>query len=197
MMGAGQTVDVSTDSRLIEAGVRSALETLGQLLSRESLVLKGQNFIHSSAAAHTCLQQLRGDGVEVALNLSGRICGTFILALDNRAAQQLVTALVGETATTPAFNEMACSALKEAGNVVASAFLSALEALGGSGGRPGLPSLNISVPRYQECSVRADSSLMYALPVTLVAGTKKRFAARVGLFISLHGQHIDVPFSTS
>jgi len=197
MMGAGQTVYRSMDSRLIEAGVRSALETLGQLLPRGSLVLKSQHFIHSSAAAHTCLQQLRGDGVEVALSLSGRICGTFILVLDNSAAQRLVTALVGGTAATADFNEMACSALKEAGNIAASAFLSALEAQSGSGGLPGLPNLQISVSCQEEDSVGVDSSVMYAMPVMLVAGKNENFAARVGIFINLHSHHADLSSSVS
>jgi len=186
MMAAGQTADMSTDRRLIEAGVRSALETLGQLLPRESLVLKSQQFIHSSDTARTFLRQLCGDGVAVALSLSGRICGTCTLALDSRAAQQLVSALVGATATTPVFNEMARSALKEAGNVVASAFLSALETLSDRGGLPGVPDLHIGVPCAHGDSLGADTGLMFALPVTLVAGTKDGSAARFGIFINLH-----------
>jgi CheY-specific phosphatase CheX len=186
--------EITADSRLIEAGVRSALVTFGQMLPRGSLVLKSQKFIHSSVAARTCLQQLRCNGVEVVLSLSGRISGTFTLALDNRAAQQLVTALAGEGATTPIFNEIARSVLKEAGNVVASAFLGTLESLSGSGGLPGLPDLHIGPPCHDEGSVEV---VMYALPVMLIVGTSEEFAARGGIFISRHNERVEFPSPAS
>lgn len=192
--------EITADSRLIEAGVRSALVTFGQMLPRGSLVLKSQKFIHSSAAARTCLQQLRCNGVAVVLRLSGRISGTFTLALDNRAAQQLVTALAGEGATTPIFNEIARSVLKEAGNVVASAFLGTLESLSGSGGLPGLPGLphlHIGPPCHDADSVGAENNFMYALPVMLVGGTNKGRVAKGGIFISLHNERVDCPSSAS
>lgn len=186
--------EITADSRLIEAGTRSALVTFGQMLPRGSLVLESQKFIDSSVAARTCLQQLRCDGVEVVLSLSGRISGTFTLALNNRAAQQLVTALAGEGATTPIFNEMARSALKEAGNVVASAFLGAIETMCGSGGLPGLPALHVA-PCHDECSAGAEDNFMYALPVMLVVGTSEGRAAKGGIFINLHNESVDCPSS--
>lgn len=189
--------EITADSRLIEAGVRSALVTFGQMLPQGSLVLKSQKFIYSSAAARTCLQQLRCNGVEVVLSLSGRISGTFTLALDNRAAQQLVTALAGEGATTPIFNEIARSVLKEAGNVVASAFLGTLESLSGSGGLPGLPDLHIGPPCHDEGRVEVENSLMYALPVMLVVGTSEDLAARGGIFICRHNERVNFPFPVS
>lgn len=188
-MIAGQTSEIFTDShsRLIEAGIRSALVSFGQLLPQGSLMLKSQDFISSSAAAHACLQQLRCDGVEIALSLSGRISGTFILALDNQAAQQLIVALTGDGAATPGFNEMARSALKEVGNIVASAFLGALESLCGCGGLPGVPDLHLGGPCHLVATGPVEKiSLMYALPLFLIAPAGGEDVARGGVFINLH-----------
>ncbi|MBD1399901.1 chemotaxis protein CheC [Pelovirga terrestris] len=182
MMIAGQTSELFTDSRLIETGIRSALVSFGQMLPQGSLVLKSQDFIRSSAA-RSCWQQLRCDGVQIALSLSGRISGTIILALDNQAAQQLVTALTGDGTIRSGFNEMARSALREAGNIVASAFLGALESLCGRGGLPGVPDLHLGGP-CQIDSGRAED--MYALPLLLVAPAGGTDAARAGVFINLH-----------
>lgn len=185
-MVAGHAITLSADSRLIEAGIRSALVSLGQMLPRDGLELKSQDFIPSSAAARSCLQQLRGDGVEVTLSLSGRISGTFILALDNKAARHLIAALTGDGATTPLFNDMARSALKEAGNIVASAFLGALESLCGRGGLPGVPALHLGDPCDAGSKAAEESLLMYALPLFVVAPSDGGRAARGGVFISLH-----------
>lgn len=190
-MIAGRANEITTDGHLIEAGVRSSLETFGRMLPSGSLLLKGQEFVHSSAAARSYQQQLRCDGVEVSLSLSGRFSGTFALILDTRAAQQLVTVLVGEAAATPVFNDVARSALKEAGNIVASAFLGALESLCGRGGLPGLPALHMNFPCHDEDKTKA---IMYALPMTLAVATCEAYNARGGIFISLYDD--DNPLSS-
>jgi hypothetical protein len=186
MMIAGHAITLSTDSRLIEAGIRSALVSLGQMLPRGGPVLKSQDFIPSSAAARSCLQQLRCEGAEVTLSLSGRISGTFILALDKKAAQHLIAALTGEGVTTPFFNDIGRSALKEAGNIVASAFLGALESLCGRGGLPGVPDLHLGDPCHAGPGATAESHQMYALPLFIIAPAAGPDAARGGVFISLH-----------
>jgi len=182
-MIAGRANEITTDSQLIEAGVRSSLETFARMLPQGTLVFKSQEFIHTSAAARSYQQQLRCDGIEVSLSLSGRFSGTFALTLDTRAARQLVTALVGEAAIRPVFNEVARSALKEAGNIVSSAFLGALESLCGRGGLPGLPALYMDLPRHDEDKANV---IIYALPMTLVAATCEGCDARGGIFISLY-----------
>ncbi len=182
-MIAGGANEITMDSYLIEAGVRSSLETFARMLPQGSLALEGQEFIHSSAAARIYQHQLRCDGVEVSLSLSGRFSGTFALNLDTRSAQQLATILVGEPATMPVFNEVARSALKEAGNIVASAFLGALESLCGRGGLPGLPALYMDFPCHDEDK---SNVIVYALPMTLVAATREGCDARGGIFISLY-----------
>lgn len=185
-MIADQTSEISMDSHLIETGIRSALVSFGQMLPHGSLVLKSQDFIPSSAAARSCLQQLRCDGVEIALSLSGRISGTFILALDHQAAQQLIVLLTGDGATRSDFNEMARSALREAGNIVASAFLGALEELCGRGGLPGIPDLRLVGPCHIDDGSAEEHGIMYALPLLFVAQAGGREAARAGVFICLH-----------
>mgnify|MGYP006290102839 CR=1 FL=1 len=195
-MVTAHTSETSTDSCLIEAAIRSALVSFGQMFPQGSLVLKGQDFIPSSAAARFCLQQLRYDGVEIALSLSGRIPGTFILALDNKAAQQLIAALTGGSTTAPGFNEMARSALKEAGNIVASAFLGALESLCGRGGLPGVPALHLGGSCHVDSGPAEESCLMYALPLFLVAPAGGENAARGGLFISPHADDSALSFGS-
>jgi len=181
-MVAGHVSDISVDSHLIEAGIRSSLMTFAKMLPKNRMVLKSQDFIDSSGAARSCLQQLQCDGVAVTLSLTGRLSGTLDLVLDTRGAQQLVAALMGAGATTSLFDEMACSVLKEAGNIVASAFLGAIEALCGRGGLPGVPVLHIG----GRCREEEESRLLYALPLNLVAPTDGGQAARGGIFISLH-----------
>ncbi len=186
-MIAGQTSEIFTDSHLIEAGIRSALVSFAELLPQDSLMLKGQDFISSSAAARSCLQQLRCDGVEITLTLSGRISGTFILALDHQAAQQLIVLLTGDGATTSDFNKIARSALRETGNIVASAFLGSLEALCGSGGLPGVPDLRLNDTCHVDNGSAEEHGIIYALPLLLVAQAGGREAARAGVFICLRG----------
>lgn len=185
-MIAGKSHEISSDSRLIEAALRSALISFEKMLPQGSLVLKSQDFIPSSAAARSCLQQLRCDGVEIVLDVSGRISGTFILALDRMAAQQLITALTGDAVATPDFNEMDRSVLKEAGNIVASAFLGALESLSGLGGLPGIPALYLGGPFHGDSGPAEERCLMFALPLFFFVPTGVGNAARAGVFINLH-----------
>lgn len=172
------------DSRLIEECVRSSLVSLRQMLGGGALAVEAQEFIHSSRRAQRCLQHLRRNGIEVVLTLSGRLCGTFSLVLSNNAARRLVTILVGEVPDADTFSDMACSALKETGNIVASAFLGAVESSSGSGGIPGLPDLRLETDGPDNGGKGQDFEL-YALPVSLVNGQECCNGTNAGIFIAL------------
>lgn len=184
-MAFAENMRTDTESRLIEESVRSSLASFRQMLGRETLDVEAQEFIHSPTLAHICLRQLRQNGVEVVVALSGRLSGTFALVLSDVAARQLIIALAGEVPRGATFNDMACSALKELGNVVASAFLGALEGLCGSGGMPGLPDLRLIDSEYEH-SAMDSGSVLYGLPVKLVGGRNDSGTADGGIFIALH-----------
>lgn len=174
----------STDGRLIEQSVRSSLVSLQQLLGGGALDVETRKFIDSTTRARHCLKQLRHNGVEVVLPLSGSLSGAFILVLGEKARRQLVSALLGEAPKTPGSSEMERSALKETGNVIASAFLVALEALCGRGGMPGLPELRLKstdLSSHEE----GPGSVLYGLPVSLVGRRGDGTAAHAGIFIAL------------
>lgn len=185
MMTAAEKTETYSDSRLIEESLRSSLLSFRQMPGAGRLDVKAQDFIHSSMTARSCLRQLRRNGVEVVLTLSGRLSGTFVLVLSDAAARQLVTALVGETPHAASFNDMARSALKEVGNVIASAFLGALERLSGSGGMPGLPDLRLEAGNH-ESSGDGTGSVLYGLPMNFVGGKEESGIPDAGMFITLN-----------
>ena len=68
--------------------------------------------------------------VGILLNLTGDVSGLMMFMIDYSAARHLVNRLMGENAsTTDGFSEMDLSALKEIGNIIAGAYLSALSSL--------------------------------------------------------------------
>ncbi len=184
-MAFAEIMETGTESRLIEESVRSSLASFRQMLGGGPLDVEPQEFIHTSTRAHACLRQLRRNGVEVVLTLSGGLSGTFALVLSDVAARQLVTALVGKVPRAAILNDMERSALKELGNVVASAFLGALERLCGSGGVPGLPLLRLE-DSDDENSEERTGLVLYGLPVNLVGSQKGCRIANAGIFIALN-----------
>lgn len=69
--------------------------------------------------------------VGILLNLSGDINGMMMFMVDNEAAHHMVNRLVGkeDNNNMEAFDDMELSALKEIGNIIAGAYLSALSSL--------------------------------------------------------------------
>lgn len=68
--------------------------------------------------------------VGILLNLSGDINGMMMFMMDHDAAHRLVNRLVGKDINNnEAFNDMELSALKEIGNIISGAYLSALSSL--------------------------------------------------------------------
>lgn len=68
--------------------------------------------------------------VGILLNLSGDINGMMMFMMEHDAAHRLVNRLVGKDLdNNEAFNDMELSALKEIGNIISGAYLSALSSL--------------------------------------------------------------------
>lgn len=69
--------------------------------------------------------------VGILLNLTGDINGMMMFMVDNEAAHHMVNRLVGkeDNNSMEAFDDMELSALKEIGNIIAGAYLSALSSL--------------------------------------------------------------------
>lgn len=184
MIASAEKIERS-NSRLIEECLRSSLGSFRQLFGQGMLEIEANEFIQSSTMAHACLKQLRLNGVAVVLTLTGCLSGTFTLVLNEAAARQLVAALVGDVPWTNSFNDMACSALKEAGNVIASAFLVALERYCGSGGMPGLPELYLD-RRASESSKESTGSTIYGLSLRLGGRQGDSDSVNAGIFIALN-----------
>jgi chemotaxis protein CheC len=62
----------------------------------------------------------------ITLQVFGDARGIILLLFPQESAQQLLVRLLGQTPTEEAFDELSASALKELGNILASAYLSAL-----------------------------------------------------------------------
>lgn len=69
--------------------------------------------------------------VGILLNLTGDVNGMMMFMVDNEAAHHMVNRLVGKEDNTnmDSFDDMELSALKEIGNIIAGAYLSALSSL--------------------------------------------------------------------
>jgi len=65
----------------------------------------------------------------ITLQIFGDARGTILLIFPRESAQQLLTRLTGQKPRGLVFNEISASALKELGNILASAYLSALGSL--------------------------------------------------------------------
>ncbi|MFO7765341.1 MAG: hypothetical protein R6V33_02795 [Pelovirga sp.] len=182
MMGPAEKIEIR-NSRLIEECLRSSLGSFRQMFGEGVMDVEAHEFIQSSIMAQACLKQLHLNGVAVVLTLSGCLSGTFRLVLNEAAARQLVAALVGEVPRKGSFSDMARSALKEVANVIASAFLVALERWCGSGGMPGLPELYLD-SRTSEDSNENTGSTIYGLSLNL--GGRPGDRGNAGIFIALN-----------
>lgn len=69
--------------------------------------------------------------VGILLNITGDVNGMMMFMVDNEAAHHMVNRLVGkeDSGNMEAFDDMELSALKEIGNIIAGAYLSALSSL--------------------------------------------------------------------
>ncbi len=67
--------------------------------------------------------------VGVTMQIHGDACGNILLVFPEQSAHRLVNKLLGKDASASRFDEMAESALKEVGNILASSYLGAMGSL--------------------------------------------------------------------
>lgn len=126
--------------------------------------------------------------VGISLQILGGARGDILLVFPADSARQLLTILLGEIANTDALDDIAVSTLKEVGNILASAYLTALGSVLGLTLIPSVPAL-----AYDMAGAIVDQVLIelsqegdYALMVeTVFHGKEATTAAITGHFFLL------------
>jgi chemotaxis protein CheC len=132
---------------LASVGCGQAVTALGKLVRRRIDMDVPEAWIGARAGAiASFLGGLGTDLIAVGVKLEGALTGDLLLALPEANAERLA-ALLGYPAPGGAFSEMAESALMESGNIVGSAFVTAVAALVGE-------KLLLSVPTFAHGSGR-------------------------------------------
>lgn len=133
---------------LASIGCGQAITALGKLLRRRLEMDVPEAWIGAGEGAIAAfLGALGEDLVAVGVKLEGPLTGDLLLALPERDAERLA-GLLGYPAAGGDFGLLAESALLESGNIVGSAFVSAVAALVGE-------KLLLSVPSFARGSGRA------------------------------------------
>jgi chemotaxis protein CheC len=133
---------------LASVGCGQAITALGKLLRRRLEMDVPEVWVGAGAGAiASFLGALGEDLVAVGVKLEGALTGDLLLALPERDAERLA-GLLGWPVTGGDFGRLAESALLESGNIVGSAFVSAVAALVGE-------KLLLSVPTFARGSGRA------------------------------------------
>jgi chemotaxis protein CheC len=121
--------EVDALQELASVGCGQALTALGRLANRRFDMDVPEAWIGSTPGAiASFLGGLGEDLVAVGVKLEGALQGDLLLALPERDAERLA-ALLGWPAPDGDFGPLAESALMESGNIVGSAFVSAVAAL--------------------------------------------------------------------
>lgn len=140
--------DVDALQELASIGCGQAITALGKLLRRRLEMDVPEAWIGKGAGAIAdFLGELGQDLVAVGVKLEGPLTGDLLLALPERDAERLA-ALLGYPTAGGDFGPLSESALLESGNIVGSAFVSAVAALVGE-------KLLLSVPSIARGSGRA------------------------------------------
>jgi chemotaxis protein CheC len=150
---------------LASVGCGQAITALGKLVRRRFDMDVPEAWVGASAGAIAAfLGALGEDLVAVGVRLEGPLEGDLLLALPERDAERLAE-LLGAPARDGAFGALAESALMESGNIVGSAFVSAVAALVGE-------QLLLSVPAFSRGSGRACVEALVAHAGSLAVATR-------------------------
>ncbi len=156
---------------LASIGCGQALTALGRLVGRRLEMDVPEAWVGSSAGAIAAfLGGLGEDLVAVGVKLEGALQGDLLLALPERDAERLA-ALLGSPARDGAFGALAESALMESGNIVGSAFVSAVASVVKE-------RLLLSVPTFSRGSGRACVEALVAHAGSLAVATRFTCPAR-------------------
>ncbi len=134
-------IQLDTLKEISNIGMGHAATALSQLIG-ESVRLRVPRITIADLAE---IPDLVGGAEEVVvgitLHMFGDARGTILLVFPRESAQLLLARLVGQKPRGLVFNEMSASALKELGNILASAYLSALGGMLGMTLIPSIPLL--------------------------------------------------------
>ncbi len=140
--------DVDALQELASIGCGQAISALGKLAGRRLAMDVPEAWIGAEPGAiASFLGSLGGELLAVGVKLEGPLTGDLLLALPERDAAALAT-LLGFPPSGPGWSEMAESALLESGNIVGSAFVTAVGTLVGE-------KLLLSVPTLARGSGKA------------------------------------------
>ena len=140
--------DVDALQEIASIGCGQAISALGKLAQRRFAMDVPEAWIGAEPGAiASFLGSLGGDLVAVGVKLEGPLTGDLLLALPERDAAALA-AMLGFPPSGPSWSDMAESALMESGNIVGSAFVTAVGTLVGE-------KLLLSVPTLARGSGRA------------------------------------------
>ena len=119
--------EVDALQEVASIGCGQALTALSRLLGRRIEMDVPEAWVgRSPGAVADFLGSLGEDLVAVGVALEGLLCGHLILALPGRDAETLAAALGYPVPATGSWGEVAESAVVESGNIVGSAFVSAI-----------------------------------------------------------------------
>ncbi|HTT71289.1 MAG TPA: chemotaxis protein CheC [Anaeromyxobacteraceae bacterium] len=122
--------DLDALQEVASIGCGQALTALSSLLGRRLEMDVPEAWVEPSAGAVAeFLGSLGEDLVAVGVALEGLLCGHLILALPGRDAERLAAALGYPVPADGAWGPLAESAVLESGNIVGSAFVSAIARL--------------------------------------------------------------------
>ena len=148
-MTAFGPAEVDALQEIASIGCGRAVTALGKLTGRRLEMDVPETWVGAAPGAIAeFLGALGEDLVAVGVKLEGPLTGDLLLALPERDAEALARVLGFPPATGAAWSGMAKSALMESGNIVGSAFVSAVGTLVGA-------KLLLSIPTFARGSGRA------------------------------------------
>ena len=148
-MTAFGPAEVDALQEIASIGCGRAVTALGKLTGRRLEMDVPETWVGAAPGAIAeFLGALGEDLVAVGVKLEGPLTGDLLLALPERDAEALARVLGFPPATGAAWSGMAESALMESGNIVGSAFVSAVGTLVGA-------TLLLSIPTFARGSGRA------------------------------------------
>ncbi|HVI93482.1 MAG TPA: chemotaxis protein CheC [Anaeromyxobacter sp.] len=148
-MTAFGPAEVDALQEIASIGCGRAVTALGKLTGRRLEMDVPETWVGAAPGAIAeFLGALGEDLVAVGVKLEGPLTGDLLLALPERDAEALARVLGFPPATGAAWSGMAESALMESGNIVGSAFVSAVGTLVGA-------KLLLSIPTFARGSGRA------------------------------------------
>lgn len=157
------SAEIDALQELASVGSGQALSALGRLMQRRVEMDVPEAWVgQSSGAIADFLGELGQELVAVAVKLEGLLSGQLVLALPEADAAKLAACLGYPVPAGGGWSELAESALMESGNIVGSAFVSAVAALVGE-------KLLLSVPRLARGGGRECLDALVAREVGSVA----------------------------